>query len=128
MAGQRPAAPKANVPSGSSFFRPHLHKLAPYKPIEPFDVLSARLGRPAHDIVKLDANENPYGPPPEARQALAQLEYPNIYPDPESRELRAGLAKWHGVPEELLLVSRLFSAEMNAGGDWGAHHACTRRH
>lgn len=99
------------------FFRPHLHKLAPYKPIEPFDVLSARLGRPAHDIVKLDANENPYGPPPEARQALAQLEYPNIYPDPESRELRAGLAKWHGVPEELLLVSRLFSAEMNAGGD-----------
>ena len=31
----------------------------PYTPIEPFEVLSARLGRPAESIVKLDANETP---------------------------------------------------------------------
>ena len=31
-----------------------------YTPIEPFEVLSARLGIPADQIVKLDANENPY--------------------------------------------------------------------
>lgn len=101
----RPQATKTvNVPTGASFLRPYLHNLAPYKPIEPFDVLSARLGRPAHDIVKLDANENPYGPPPEVREALANMEYPNIYPDPESRALRAGLAKWHNVPVEHLMV------------------------
>lgn len=28
-------------------------------------VLSAQLGRKPEDIIKLDANENPYGPPPE---------------------------------------------------------------
>lgn len=31
-------------------------------------VLSSRLGRKPEDIVKLDANENPYGPPPEASE------------------------------------------------------------
>ena len=46
-------------------------RLPPYTPIEPFEVLSARLGLPAEQIIKLDANENPYGPSPRARQALA---------------------------------------------------------
>lgn len=75
----------------------------PYTPIEPFEVLSARLGRPPEQIVKLDANENPYGPSPKARQALAELAFPHIYPDPESRALRAGLAAFTGVPAEYLL-------------------------
>ena len=76
----------------------------PYTPIEPFDVLSARLGRPAEEIIKLDANENPYGPSPKAREALAELEWPHIYPDPESRALRAALSAFSGVPIENLLA------------------------
>lgn len=87
-----------------TFVRPHLLKLAPYTPIEPFEVLSAKLGLKPQDIVKLDANENPYGPPPEVLQALGSMNFPNIYPDPESRALRAALAQWHGVPIEHLLV------------------------
>ncbi|KAG5608843.1 hypothetical protein H5410_020124 [Solanum commersonii] len=55
--------------NGGSFIRTHLLKLSPYQPILPFEVLSTRLGRNPEDIVKLDANENPYGPPPEATLA-----------------------------------------------------------
>ncbi|MEN4041055.1 MAG: histidinol-phosphate transaminase [Anaerolineaceae bacterium] len=76
----------------------------PYTPIEPFEVLSARLGRPAEQIIKLDANENPYGPSPRAAAALATLAYSHIYPDPEARALRAGLAAFTGVPQEFLMA------------------------
>lgn len=78
--------------------------LPPYTPIEPFEVLSARLGRKPEAIVKLDANENPYGPAPRARQALAELQFPHIYPDPESRALRAALARFTGVDPGYLLA------------------------
>jgi histidinol-phosphate aminotransferase len=84
--------------------RPHLENLPPYTPIEPFEVLSQRLGMPARDIVKIDANENPYGPSPKARRALAELAYPHIYPDPESRALRAALSAFTGAPVENLLA------------------------
>ncbi|HSV86931.1 MAG TPA: histidinol-phosphate transaminase [Levilinea sp.] len=76
----------------------------PYTPIEPFEVLSARLARPADQIIKLDANENPYGPSPCVADALATLAYSHIYPDPEARALRAGLAAFTGVPQEYLMA------------------------
>lgn len=77
---------------------------SPYTPIEPFEVLSKRLGREPKEIIKVDANENPYGPSPKVRQALAQMQWPHIYPDPESRELRTALADFTGVPMENLVA------------------------
>jgi histidinol-phosphate aminotransferase len=61
-------------------------------------VLSARLGCSSEQIVKLDANENPYGPHPAVLEALASYPFPHIYPDPEQRALRAALAEYVGVP------------------------------
>ncbi|CAN0891212.1 Histidinol-phosphate aminotransferase, chloroplastic [Linum grandiflorum] len=93
--------------TGESFIRSHLKTMSPYQPILPFEVLSARLGRKAEDIVKLDANENPYGPPPEASavmEALGSLKFPYIYPDPESRRLREALAKDSGLESDYILV------------------------
>src|SRR5919106_3994347 len=84
--------------------RAHLQSLPPYIPIEPFEVLSARIGREPAQIVKLDANENPYGPLPVVREALGKLDFPHIYPDPESRALRISLAEFTGVPAEYLLA------------------------
>lgn len=101
---QQASANGAATVDGSAFIRPHLRELAAYTPIEPFEVLSQRLGRRPEDIVKLDANENPYGPPPEVRQALGAMPFPNIYPDPETRRLRAALAQLNDVSMEHLLV------------------------
>jgi histidinol-phosphate aminotransferase len=84
--------------------RAHIETMPPYTPIEPFEVLSARLGRAPDAIVKLDANENPYGPLPAVRQALAELPFVHIYPDPESRALRQAIAEFIGVPMEHILA------------------------
>ena len=84
--------------------RPHFAEMPPYKPVQPFEVRAAELGRRADQILKLDANENPYGASPLARCALANLRYPHIYPDPESRALRRALAEFTGAPTKNLLV------------------------
>lgn len=78
--------------------------MEPYTPIYPFEVLAARLGRTPDSIIKLDANENPYGPSPRVRAALADLDYIHIYPDPASQALRAALARFTGLPVELLMA------------------------
>lgn len=87
-----------------ALLRKHIRSAPAYTPILPFDVLSEQLGVPAGRIVKLDANENPYGLPDGVRTALCELEYGHIYPDPESRRLRSALAEAHGVPADNLLA------------------------
>ena len=77
--------------------RSNIADMAPYTPIVPFDVLSKRLGIPAEDIVKLDANENPYGPSPSVYHALANEEDYHIYPDPDSTALREALSQYTGI-------------------------------
>jgi histidinol-phosphate aminotransferase len=87
-----------------TLIRPDIATMEPYTPIYPFDVLAARLGRSPEQIVKLDANENPYGPSPHVRAALADLPYAHIYPDPQSSALRAGLSTFTGLPADVLLA------------------------
>lgn len=84
--------------------RTHLESLPPYTPIEPFEILSARIGRDPSHIVKLDANENPYGILPAVRKAFAEMDFPHIYPDPESRALRKSLAQFTCVDKDYLLA------------------------
>lgn len=84
--------------------RPDIVAMEPYTPIVPFEVLSARLARPQETIIKLDANENPYGPSPKASAALAEGKFFHIYPDPESNQLREALVAVTGVPKEYLLA------------------------
>ena len=84
--------------------RPDIATMEAYTPIYPFDVLAARLGREPDEIIKLDANENPYGPSPHVQEALAALDYVHIYPDPESRALRDALSTFVGLPTSCLMA------------------------
>ena len=87
----------------SELLRPEIFDLEEYTPIQPFEVLSRRLGIPAEKIVKLDANENPYGPLPVVAEALAEYPFYHIYPDPQQTELREGLSRFVGVPAANIL-------------------------
>ena len=87
-----------------SFLRPHIREMEPYTPILPFEVLSEQLGFPVDQIIKLDANENPYGAIPAVAEALAELPYTHIYPDPESRQLRRAIAAYTSAPFENILA------------------------
>lgn len=87
-----------------NFIRPDIAKMEPYTPIVPFEVLSARLGLAPEQIVKLDANENPYGPSPKVQEALANGRFYHIYPDPEANDLRTAISAFTGVAKERLLT------------------------
>ncbi len=88
----------------NKFVRPEIAEMEAYVPIVPFEVLSARLGRAPEAIVKLDANENPYGPSPKALEALRNGRFYHIYPDPESNELRDALSDYVQMPKARLLT------------------------
>lgn len=87
-----------------SLVRPDLRRLAGYVPVEPTDVVAERHGLPARQVLKLDGNENPFGPSPKAREALANCEAYHIYPDPNQTALRRALASYVGVNEEHIVA------------------------
>jgi len=66
-------------------------------------------GLSSHDVgravVKLSSNENPYGPPPKAVEALRRAAPTvNRYPDKEARRLRARLSERLNIPVDSIAV------------------------
>jgi histidinol-phosphate aminotransferase len=79
-----------------SFFKPALRDLVPYEPGKPVEEVQRQLG--LDRVVKLASNEAPFGPFPEALEALARgAEELNRYPDGGAYRLRAALAERHDV-------------------------------
>src|SRR5258708_1810501 len=57
-------------------------------------------------LIKLDSNENPFGPSPRALEAMrAAVGSSNLYPDDDCSPLRRELASYHGLPTEQVLVT-----------------------
>lgn len=81
----------------SRFWSPRVHELKPYVPGEQPKIAN---------LVKLNTNENPFGPSPRVIEAI-QAEVGDdlrLYPDPTGEQLRRTLASYHGVaPEQVFL-------------------------
>src|SRR5271154_7075974 len=57
-------------------------------------------------LIKLDSNENPFGPSPRALEAMrAALPAAHFYPDDDGADLRRKLAALYAVPQEQVLVT-----------------------
>jgi len=86
------------------FIRSCLEAFGGYSASTSPDTLEGKVEVPVETIIKLDANENPYGCSPRAQQALVNYPYLNIYPDAGQTELRKLLAGYAGVGAEHIVA------------------------
>lgn len=87
----------------NAFIRPHLRDMEAFAPADPPELQATRAGIPQDQIVRLNANENPYGFSPKVTDAVASVPY-NIYPDPFQRQVRAALSEFTGLPAETIVA------------------------
>lgn len=88
--------------------RPHMAKIATYHGVDPSAELAREAGIKPEDVIRLNANENPYGAYDKVSEALTPLDL-HLYPDTQQRNLRAGLSEYTGQPVERIIAG--------AGGD-----------
>ena len=80
---------------------PYLETIKPYEPPD-LEAAAARSGLRVEQLIRLDANENPFGPSPQVPQALAGYPDYGFYPD--YRPLQQAVACYAGVaPEQVIL-------------------------
>jgi len=85
--------------------RPELAAFSGYAASKSPDVLKDKFDMPAESIIKLDANENPYGCSSRVNKALADYPDINVYPDAGQTELRRQLQQYSGVPMQHIVAS-----------------------
>jgi len=86
------------------FIRPDLATFGGYSPHTSPETLKGKVEVPVEDIIKLDANENPYGCSPKVSRALANYQYFNVYPDDGQTRLRKLLEGYSGVGAEHIVA------------------------
>jgi histidinol-phosphate aminotransferase len=84
-----------------SLFCDHITGLEAYEPPD-WEALAAGSGLPADQLVRLDANENPFGPSPRVAEALFSFDGYEYYPDYQA--LTAAVARYAGVEPECIVL------------------------
>ena len=91
-------------PDVSPPVQPHLLALPGYDPVTPVDQLAARAGIDPSEVLKLDANENPFGVSDAVREAISDFDAWSIYPDPLQVDLRSALGDYVGVSPDRVIA------------------------
>ncbi len=86
------------------YIRPDLAGFAGYSASTSPDTLEGKIDVPVENVIKINANENPYGCSPRVPKALAECRRFNIYPDDGQQELRKLLAGYAGVPADRIVA------------------------
>jgi histidinol-phosphate aminotransferase len=81
----------------SRFWSPVVHNLTPYTPGEQ---------PPINNLVKLNTNENPFGPSPKAIAAMQAAVGDNLrkYSDPDAKALKDAIAEFYGLKRDQVFV------------------------
>jgi len=87
------------------YIRPHLTGFTGYSASTSPDVLAGKVDVAPENIIKLNANENPYGCSPRVAKALAACKHLHIYPDDGQERLRKLLSGYTGAPLERIVAS-----------------------
>lgn len=103
---------------------PALRTLPEYQALEDLDTVAARYGVAPADVIKVDGNENPFGPSPRTIEALRALDYHvEWYVDEQQTALRAAIGGHLGVPPECVsagsgsdeLIDQIFRMYLGPG-------------
>jgi len=83
----------------------YVRALAPYQSGKPIAEVAREFGLDEASIVKLASNENPYGMPESAKQAMiAAIDELGRYPDANGFELKAVLSQRYDVPADWITL------------------------
>ncbi len=83
---------------------PHIRRIKPYQGVDPMEAMAEHAGIPADKVIRLNGNENPYGPSPRVPTALGSFPHFNHYPDPDQRRLREALSEYLEVPSDQIVA------------------------
>ena len=83
----------------------YVRAIAPYQSGKPIAEVAREFGLDEAAIVKLASNENPYGMPASAKQAMiAAIDDLGRYPDANGFDLKAVLSKRYDVPADWITL------------------------
>ena len=91
-----------------SNIQPHFLSYSEYDGVITSEDMSEISGQKLETIIRLNANENPYGTDPNVIKSLHNLQT-HLYPDPNQKKIRLALSKYTGISSENLMAG--------AGGD-----------